>query len=423
MDELVKYPRELEIGYVSEQYTRTPTIDVSELLPLLPGADVLLMVRRPREDRAYVADTELSGTTLTWTVVASDVKYPGVGCAQVLLVKTENGVERRLLGPLITVRIRSAVTDVTDETPAQYDSYMQRMDAAIALIDDMTATATALPSGSQPTVELLVNSGAYELAFGLPAGAKGDTGATGPQGPKGDTGAAGQDGADGADGVDGITPNIQVGTVTTVAPDVSASVTRRSGSPDAAPIFDFSIPRGQTGSIGTVTAGDIPMSSSDQTSVASAIGAIPKTADTLPVSAYNQNPVTQLIAQKTTLEQVYPVGSIYLSTSMLNPVTIFGFGVWTRIENRFLIGAGDLYDGGDEGGEATHTLTVQEMPSHTHSPSSGADFLVYHGTSQGTSGAASGSIIKRTDIGATGGGQAHNNMPPYLAVYMWERTA
>lgn len=272
MDELVKYPRELEIGYVSEQYTRTPTIDVSELLPLLPGADVLLMVRRPREDRAYVADTELSGTTLTWTVVASDVKFPGVGCAQVLLIKTENGVERRLLGPLITVRIRSAVTDVTDETPAQYDSYMQRMDAAIARIDDMTATATALPSGSQPTVELLDNSGAYELSFGLPLGTKGDTGATGPQGPKGDTGdtgatgpqgpkgdtgdtgatgatgpqgpkgdtgATGAAGQDGQDGADGITPSIQIGNVTA---GLVPGVTRRGT--DEEPILDFVLPSG-----------------------------------------------------------------------------------------------------------------------------------------------------------------------------------
>ena len=86
-----------------------------------------------------------------------------------------------------------------------------------------------------------------------PQGPQGATGAQGPQGiqgPKGDQGdpgtpgATGATGAQGPAGADGVTPNIQVGTTTTLAAGSDATVTRRAGSPDAAPIFDFGIPKG-----------------------------------------------------------------------------------------------------------------------------------------------------------------------------------
>lgn len=116
----------------------------------------------------------------------------------------------------------------------------------------------------------------------------------------------------------------------------------------------------------------------------------------------------------------YPVGSVYMSTESTNPATLFG-GTWQAIENRFLFGAGNWYAAGDTGGEATHTLTVDEMPSHNHTvPRGGNSFgTKTHGyTSTGT-------LFTSADdrMSAVGGGQAHNNMPPYLVVYMWKRTA
>jgi len=77
-----------------------------------------------------------------------------------------------------------------------------------------------------------------------PQGAQGIQGETGPQGIQGARGIQGETGAQGAAGVDGTTPNIQAGTTTTLAAGNSATVTRRAGSPDAAPIFDFGIPKG-----------------------------------------------------------------------------------------------------------------------------------------------------------------------------------
>lgn len=126
---------------------------------------------------------------------------------------------------------------------------------------------------------------------------------------------------------------------------------------------------------------------------------------------------------------IYPVGSIYMSVNSTSPATLFG-GTWVQLKDRFLLGAGDTYSNGGTGGEATHTLTTSEMPSHTHD--------VEDTTGQAKSEAYNGSGSRSwelLDIGnangtnralrarATGGGQAHNNMPPYLAVYMWKRTA
>ena len=66
------------------------------------------------------------------------------------------------------------------------------------------------------------------------------------------------------------------------------------------------------------------------------------------------------------LNLVYPVGSIYLSSKNTNPATLFG-GTWVQIKDRFILAAGDYYSNGATGGAATVTLTVSNMPSHSHS--------------------------------------------------------
>ena len=69
------------------------------------------------------------------------------------------------------------------------------------------------------------------------------------------------------------------------------------------------------------------------------------------------------------LQVVYPIGSIYISTVITNPSDLFGFGSWEQIKDTFLLAAGDAYNAGAIGGEATHILTVDEMPSHNHNAS------------------------------------------------------
>lgn len=70
------------------------------------------------------------------------------------------------------------------------------------------------------------------------------------------------------------------------------------------------------------------------------------------------------------LQAVYPVGSIYCSYGTISPAVLFGFGQWTKIEGRFLLGANSTYGLGSTGGEATVALTVAQLPAHSHSASS-----------------------------------------------------
>lgn len=149
---------------------------------------------------------------------------------------------------------------------------------------------------------------------------------------------------------------------------------------------------------------------------------------------------------------IYPNGSIYMSVNSVNPSTLFG-GSWEQIQDTFLLACGLTYSNGSIGGEATHTLLENEMPSHTHTFTgssettssngshshnlyndlvSGSHIGVYFasGSKWGKS-AASNSVVSNGNHTHTitakgtnstvGENVPHNNMPPYLAVYMWKR--
>ena len=139
------------------------------------------------------------------------------------------------------------------------------------------------------------------------------------------------------------------------------------------------------------------------------------------------NKLDDLIKNVPTIENVYPIGSIYITTNNENPEITFGFGTWVQWgSGRVPVG----YDALDTdfrtventGGSKTHTLTVDEIPSHSHTASieleqdkllSGSDY-----SRVSTSGTNTSGIIS---CGNTGGGQPHNNMPPYIVCYMWKR--
>jgi len=121
-----------------------------------------------------------------------------------------------------------------------------------------------------------------------------------------------------------------------------------------------------------------------------------------------------------------------MSVSSANPGTLFG-GTWERIEDCFLLAAGTNHSAGSTGGEETHTLTVDEMPihnGHLTSTASGGTLARYLKTSvltaYGSSGRGWTEVSGDEAMPASnnrGGSQPHNNMPPYIAVYMWKRTA
>ena len=118
----------------------------------------------------------------------------------------------------------------------------------------------------------------------------------------------------------------------------------------------------------------------------------------------------------------FPIGYIYLSTSSINPSEIFG-GTWEPIKDRFLLLAGDTYKGGQTGGEATHKLTINEMPSHNHNFSSGQSTTFTWAENGIWIGDGTYTTINFASISNTGGNQAHNNMPPYIVVYGWVKVS
>lgn len=120
---------------------------------------------------------------------------------------------------------------------------------------------------------------------------------------------------------------------------------------------------------------------------------------------------------------LYPVGSIYINANVsTNPATLLGFGTWVAFgAGRVMVGldAGQTeFDVAEEtGGSKTHTLTTAEMPAHTHAIKRGT-------TGSGT--ATSANLATDDTVPLTesqGGGGAHNNLQPYIVVYMWKRTA
>ena len=174
-------------------------------------------------------------------------------------------------------------------------------------------------------------------------------------------------------------------------------------------------------------------------------------------------------------DDIYPVGSIYMSVSNTDPGTLFG-GTWQRIQDTFLLAAGSSYSAGTTGGEASHKLTEDEtavrahthgftqptISRHRHAISGDHTYNVTSSSAQafstgnykiGSSGTTYNGFIRNTGSNvlvrdsnntqyeqptATGGAvgaraygsndgesqvEAHNNMPPYLAVYVWKRTA
>lgn len=145
----------------------------------------------------------------------------------------------------------------------------------------------------------------------------------------------------------------------------------------------------------------------------------------------NANKGTPL--DKYILNKVYPIGSIYISVNNVNPGNLFG-GTWTSFgEGRTLIGAGTgtdangkqmTFTAGATGGEYSHQLTVNEMPSHNHSPSStgkvqlanlgGGSYVVADLSQKGNTNWA-------YKTASTGGNQAHSLMGPYIVGYMWRR--
>lgn len=168
-----------------------------------------------------------------------------------------------------------------------------------------------------------------------------------------------------------------------------------------------------------------------------------------------RNAIAKYAPMLDTMKKIYPVGSIYISTVSTNPSELFGFGTWEAMPaGRVLLAQGKVetenythnFVAGETGGEFVHQLTVGEMPVHNHEASSNTtgnhEHTIYYGANDSWQYHGSGNIIghigingsisKNTStngnhnhivtISNTGSSQSHNNMEPYIVVYMWKRT-
>lgn len=159
------------------------------------------------------------------------------------------------------------------------------------------------------------------------------------------------------------------------------------------------------------------------------------------------------------VDMIYPVGSLYWSKKPTNPEELFG-GKWTQIKDKFILAAGDTYNAGATGGEAKHQLTADEMPAHVHRLAFGTTNVSFsfsirsqskdaanvlagtnttvtrreHNSGYAVEPSSAGywyrdelsfnqGITPTGTIDSTGGNLPHNNMPPYVTYYCWERTA
>lgn len=121
---------------------------------------------------------------------------------------------------------------------------------------------------------------------------------------------------------------------------------------------------------------------------------------------------------------LHPVGSVVTLAVATDPATLFGVGTWVRLgAGRVVVDAGTGFTAGTTGGEVNHTLTSGELPAHSHpintpysvnNESETPSILAIGQNQQGT---------LNLSTGSTGGGAAHNNMPPYYVGYIWRRTA
>ena len=143
--------------------------------------------------------------------------------------------------------------------------------------------------------------------------------------------------------------------------------------------------------------------------------------------AASASSVADVISQISNLQS--HVGMIIHSTKLDTEAkvkAIYGGTTWVKIEGRFLLGQNSAHAINSTGGSETVTLTVNQIPSHSHSlvPNS-TNTAIWTGTGRYDDTETSGgrNHIVNNNTGTTGGGQAHNNMPPYKTVYIWERTA
>lgn len=136
------------------------------------------------------------------------------------------------------------------------------------------------------------------------------------------------------------------------------------------------------------------------------------------------------------VERDHPVGSLYISENATSPAELYG-GTWERVEGKFIMGASDTYPARSTGGEAAHVLTINEAPNHVHyvggygnpdwqfkingnigSEMTANAYVLINNISIKNESITDNGFLGTSNVG---GDEPHNNLPPYIAVYIWVR--
>ena len=411
------------------------------------------------------ADTAISGEYIIYDIDTLIEKIAEIDAAtQAANTATENA--NTAASNANTARDAANTAASTANTAANNaNTAKDAANAAAGKINNMTVSATPIETGTA-TAALSTVDGHYHLALGLP---NGDTGATPQISVQVQTGAAGSEASVSVSGTAenpvihltiprGDTGDIGALTINGKSPDGSGAVTLEMGDIDG--LSDAIANAGgvkTVAGVGPDSAGNVPLTAaevgarpSSWTPTAEEVGARPSSwtptaAEVGALAVGGTAADSSKLGGKTLAEimlALYPVGAIYISAVSTSPASLFG-GTWTQLTDRFLLGAGGSYSAGGTGGAASHThttgshtLTINEIPSHNHGQRYGDVPWVDGrgvGSSIGGNTTQYGTLttLKQNMTQDTGGGGAHNhgntgsasNMPPYLAVYMWKRVS
>ncbi len=295
-----------------------------------------------------------------------------------------------------------------------YEKLKEILNEAIGNNFELTIASTITgDAGTNANVKNIGSNSKPVLEFTIPKGEKGDNGVQGPMGPEGQQGLQGEQGPRGDNGTSAYvyfrySPN-ENGNPMTIKPD---STTQYLG-------------------VISTSSTTAPTSSSSYTWVK-----IHNTNELEfePINEWEEKGEYGNLKQNGKYVYpypYYPVGAIVLFGNNTNPNDIY-IGKWEQLKDVFVLACGDKYKCGDTGGEEKVTLTIDTMPSHQHKAEEDkthGEGAVYGKSSQGADtecwGTSRGSYkyLKEINTSSVGGNQPHNNMPPYVAKYCWERVA
>lgn len=325
MYDIMHLPAVIEIGYCGENLFRTIEIDMRPWLQVLPNGVASIIHIRPgeTENDAYITGATMTDGILRWSPTNADLgTVEGYGQMEIFLEKTVDSDTKRGKSVIVQSFVRGAIASGSAEPPEPQESWIEQMTELKTETVEAAEAAAGSASDAEDSAE-----GAEAWAVGQRNGTDVESGdptyhnnskyyAQEASGSATDANTAKNEAVDAkvaaetaqgkaetaalhypyvdsttgnwfvwnvssgayvdtevhAKGDTGAVPAIAVGTVTTLQPDQSAYVQRRSGSPDEAPIFDFGIPKGETGQAENVYGDTIDMSRLDSTKVATAIG-------------------------------------------------------------------------------------------------------------------------------------------------------